>query len=147
MFLAGTNFVLSYFAFTRKFQKIIQDEEFKLYTCFIIFFSFLVIVFNLLSQNLPADSILNRLEPTFRNAIFQVVTIITTTGFITYDFTQWTPLITIIFFGLMFLGGSSGSTSGGVKIVRHMLMIKTGFLEFKRALHPNAIIQDRKSVV
>ncbi|MEC9161114.1 MAG: potassium transporter TrkG, partial [Bacteroidota bacterium] len=97
MFLAGTNFVLSYFAFTRKFQKIIQDEEFKLYTCFIIFFSFLVIVFNLLSQNLPADSILNRLEPTFRNAIFQVVTIITTTGFITYDFTQWTPLITIIF--------------------------------------------------
>ena len=143
MFLAGTNFVLSYFAFTQKFKKIIQDEEFKLYTRFIIFFSFLVIVFNLLSQNLPADSILIRLELTFRNAIFQVVSIITTTGFITYDFTQWTPLITIIFFGLMFLGGSSGSTSGGVKIVRHMLMIKTGFLEFKRALHPNAIIQSR----
>ena len=143
MFLAGTNFVLSYFAFTRKFQKIFQDEEFKLYSRFIIFFSLLVIIFILLSQNLPSDSFLNIIEPTIRNAIFQVVSIITTTGFVTYDFTQWAPIVTIIFFGLMFLGGSSGSTSGGVKIVRHMLMIKTGFLEFKRALHPNAIIQSR----
>ena len=143
MFLAGTNFVLSYFAFTKKFQKIFQDEEFKLYSRFIIFFSLIVIIFILLSQNLPSDSILNIIEPTIRNAIFQVVSIITTTGFVTYDFTQWAPIVTIIFFGLMFLGGSSGSTSGGVKIVRHMLMIKTGFLEFKRALHPNAIIQSR----
>ena len=51
--------------------------------------------------------------------------------------------MTIFFFGLMFLGGSAGSTSGGIKIVRHLLMIKSGFLEFKRALHPNAIIPSR----
>ena len=51
--------------------------------------------------------------------------------------------MTIFFFGLMFLGGSAGSTSGGIKVVRHLLMIKSGFLEFKRALHPNAIIQSR----
>ncbi|MGA0274414.1 MAG: potassium transporter TrkG, partial [Flavobacteriaceae bacterium] len=71
------------------------------------------------------------------------IAVITTTGFVTSDFTQWTPLLTVVFFGLMFMGGSSGSTSGGVKVVRHLLMIKSGFLEFKRALHPNAIIQAR----
>ena len=86
-----------------------------------------MIIFILLSQDFTSDSILNKIEPTIRNAMFQVVSIITTTGFVTYDFTQWAPIVTIIFFGLMFLGGSSGSTSGGVKIVRHMLMIKTGF--------------------
>jgi len=83
------------------------------------------------------------LETAFRHALFQVLSVITTTGFVTADFTQWTPFLTIVFFGLMFLGGSSGSTSGGVKVVRHLLMIKGGFLEFKRALHPNAIIQAR----
>ena len=82
-------------------------------------------------------------ESTVRAALFQVIAVITTTGFVTSDFTQWTPLLTIVFFGLMFMGGSSGSTSGGVKVVRHLLMIKSGFLEFKRALHPNAIIQAR----
>lgn len=85
----------------------------------------------------------SQLESIFRDALFQVVSVITTTGFVSADFTMWTPFLTIVFFGLMFLGGSSGSTAGGVKVVRHMLMIKSGFLEFKRALHPNAIIQAR----
>jgi trk system potassium uptake protein TrkH len=83
------------------------------------------------------------MEETFRKALFQVIAVITTTGFVSADFTLWTPFLTIVFFGLMFMGGSSGSTAGGVKVVRHMLMIKSGFLEFKRALHPNAIIQAR----
>ena len=87
--------------------------------------------------------IFGTLESSFRHAFFQVVAVITTTGFVTADFTAWTPFLTIVFFGLMFMGGSAGSTSGGVKGVRHMLMIKSGFLEFKRALHPNAIIQPR----
>jgi trk system potassium uptake protein TrkH len=146
MFLAGTNFVLSYFIFTRKFQKIIADEEFKVYLSFILIFTALTSIVILSTDGVrvlgESDSA-NSIEISIRAALFQVVAVITTTGFVSADFTQWTPFLTIVFFGLMFLGGSSGSTSGGVKVVRHMLMIKSGFLEFKRALHPNAIIQAR----
>lgn len=144
MFLAGSNFVLSYFGFKRKFKKIFQDEEFKLYLVFVLIFT-LTTTFLILLSNENGLNTLNfsGIERTFRDAAFQVIAVITTTGFVSTDFTQWTPFLTIVFFGLMFLGGSSGSTSGGVKVVRHMLMIKSGFLEFKRALHPNAIIQAR----
>jgi trk system potassium uptake protein len=55
----------------------------------------------------------------------------------------WTPFLTILFFGMFFLGGSAGSTSGGVKVMRHMIMIKNGVMEFKRTLHPNAILPVR----
>lgn len=146
MLLAGTNFVLSYFIFTRKFQKIIADEEFKIYLSFILVFTLLatVVILNQESMAVLGNSFSwTQIEASFRAALFQVIAVITTTGFVSADFTQWTPFLTVIFFGLMFLGGSSGSTSGGVKVVRHMLMIKSGFLEFKRALHPNAIIQAR----
>jgi len=146
MFLAGMNFVLSYYAFTRKFQKIIRDEEFKVYFSFILIFTVLttLIVLNKEQYSLVQGiALVSQVESIFRDALFQVVSVITTTGFVSTDFTLWTPFLTIVFFGLMFLGGSSGSTSGGVKVVRHLLMIKGGFLEFKRALHPNAIIQAR----
>jgi trk system potassium uptake protein TrkH len=146
MLLAGTNFVLSYFIFTRKFQKIIADEEFKVYLSFILVFTLLatVVILNQESIAVLGNSFSwTQIETSFRAALFQVIAVITTTGFVSADFTQWTPFLTVVFFGLMFLGGSSGSTSGGVKVVRHMLMIKSGFLEFKRALHPNAIIQAR----
>jgi len=72
-----------------------------------------------------------------------MLAVITTTGFVTADFTMWSPLLTVLFFGLMFLGGSAGSTSGGIKVVRHILTIKNAFMEFKRTLHPNAIIPVR----
>jgi trk system potassium uptake protein TrkH len=86
-------------------------------------------------------------EQSFRHALFQVVAVITTTGLVTADFTAWTPFVTMLFFGLMFLGGSTGSTSGGVKVMRHLILIKNGFLEFKRALHPNAILMVRMNKV
>ena len=143
MFLAGTNFVLSYFAFTRKFQKIFKDDEFNLYVKFLLFFTVLVVGMLFFSEQSARVASLKEFEFSLRAILFQVVSVVTTTGFVTTDFTQWTPFITVVFFGLMFLGGSSGSTAGGVKVVRHMLMIKSGFLEFKRALHPNAIIQAR----
>jgi len=84
-----------------------------------------------------------RAESSIRHGLFQVLTVITTTGFISADYTTWTPFLTVFFFGLMFLGGSAGSTAGGVKVVRHLIMIKNGFLEFKRALHPNAVLPVR----
>ena len=148
MFLAGTNFVLSYFAIKGKIFKALQDDEFKWYSFFIVSFSILVAVLlyfkaDFSQSEIAHPQVLGKVESFIRHSLFQVVAIITTTGFVTADYTQWMPLLTITFFGLMFLGGSSGSTSGGVKVVRHLLMIKSGFLEFKRALHPNAILKAR----
>lgn len=147
MFLAGSNFVLSYFAFTGKVQRILKDEEFKYYTIFIVLFTIvagLVVYFN---ANVPVSDfhpmVSGKGESAFRHALFQVVAIVTTTGFVTADFTSWTPFLAIFFFGLMFLGGSAGSTAGGIKVMRHLLIIKNGLLEFKRTLHTNAIIPVR----
>ena len=147
MFLAGSNFVLSYFAFKGKIQKVLKDEEFKFYTGFIISFSIvaaLVIYFQAqpqVSASLPM--VFGYGESAIRHALFQVLAVVTTTGFVTADFTGWTPFLTIFFFGLMFLGGSAGSTAGGIKVMRHLLIIKNGLLEFKRTLHSNAIIPVR----
>ena len=148
MFLAGSNFVLSYFAFTGKIIKVFQDNEFLTFTKFIFVFSMIVFIVLITQVDLSNDSfyhpeVWGKVESGLRHSFFQVLAIITTTGFVTADYTAWTPFMTIFFFGLMFLGGSAGSTSGGIKVVRHLLMIKSGFLEFKRALHPNAIIQSR----
>jgi len=145
MFLAGTNFVLSYFAFKGKVQKVIKDEEFKMYFRFIALFTIivaLVIYFraNLTLSTIEYPMVWGRAESSFRHALFQVLTVVTTTGFITADYTLWTPFLVVLFFGLMFLGGSAGSTSGGIKVMRHLILIKNGFLEFKRALHPNAVL-------
>ena len=148
MFLAGTNFVLSYFAFKGKVQKIIKDEEFKLYYRFVIIFTIIAALIIYFRTDITVSTINHPLvwgkgEGAIRHALFQVLTVITTTGFITADYTTWTSFLMVFFFGLMFLGGSAGSTSGGVKVVRHLLMIKNGFLEFKRTLHPNAIVPVR----
>ena len=75
--------------------------------------------------------------------MFQVVSIVTTTGFVTEDYTAWSPLVTIAFFALLFIGGSAGSTAGGIKVVRHIVLFKNSFLEMKRQLHPNAVIPVR----
>ena len=145
MFLAGTNFILIYFGLTGKIKKIIQNTEFKWYVSFISVFTIIVTTVLFISVDLNETDIFHpqvygKLESSFRHALFQVVAITTTTGFVTGDFISWTPFITMFFFGIMFLGGSSGSTSGGVKILRHLILIKNGILEFKRSLHPNAII-------
>ncbi|WP_310992519.1 TrkH family potassium uptake protein [Aequorivita marina] len=148
MFLAGSNFVLSYFAFKTKFQKIFQDEEFKLYTVFVIGLSTIAALLIYFQADTTLSSIdypmvWGPFESAVRQSLFQVLTIITTTGFISADYTLWTPFLTIFFFGMMFLGGCAGSTSGGIKIMRHLIMIKNGTLEFKRTLHPNAILPVR----
>ncbi len=148
MLLAGMNFVLSYFAFKGKVQKIIKDEEFRLYMMFIVGFTLIttfVVYFKTDIQTSTIDHpmVLGAGESAFRHGLFQVLAVITTTGFVTADFTAWTTFLTVIFFGLMFLGGSAGSTSGGIKVVRHLLTIRNAFVEFKRTLHPNAIVPVR----
>ncbi|MCG2431114.1 TrkH family potassium uptake protein [Aequorivita xiaoshiensis] len=148
MFLAGSNFVLSYFAFKKKFQKIFQDEEFKMYAAIVIGFTLLAALLIYFEADMSLSSVVHPMvwgpfESAIRHALFQVLTVITTTGFISADYTAWTPFLTIFFFGMMFLGGCAGSTSGGIKIMRHLIMIKNGVLEFKRTLHPHAILPVR----
>lgn len=148
MFLAGTNFVISYFGFKGRFSKVLGDDEFRWYTGFIAGFTIITALVIYFQADLGLSSISHPQvwgegESAFRHALFQVLAIITTTGFVTADFTLWTPFLTVLFFGIFFLGGSAGSTSGGVKVMRHMIMIKNGVMEFKRTLHPNAILPVR----
>lgn len=136
MFLAGTNFTMTYFALHGNFKKVIRNEEFRFYSGFCIMISLIVglVIFGLG---------LDEFEKALRDALFQVVSIITTTGYITADYTSWTPFITVLFFVMMFFGASAGSTAGGVKIVRHIILIKNSILELKRQLHRNAVIPVR----
>ncbi|MBT8188779.1 MAG: TrkH family potassium uptake protein [Croceitalea sp.] len=147
MILAGSNFVLSFFAFTGKVQRVIRDEEFKVYGILLATFTLISSLIIYFFAEVPTSEyhpmVLGDVESSFRHSLFQVVAVVTTTGFVTADFTNWTPFLTILFFGLMFLGGSAGSTAGGIKVVRHLLIIKNGILEFKRTLHANAIIPVR----
>jgi len=136
MFLAGTNFTMTYFGLHGRFLKVLKNEEFRLYLGFCLLISLAV---GLVVYGLGQDS----WEQSFRDGAFQAVSIITTTGYITQDYTAWTPFVTVLFFILMFVGASAGSTAGGVKIVRHILLIRNSILELKRQIHPSAIIPVR----
>ncbi|CAA0144071.1 TrkH family potassium uptake protein [Tenacibaculum maritimum] len=155
MFIAGTNFVLTYFALKGKIQKAFQNEEFRYYLFGILGISTIVAFTILFLQDPNLQTTIvhpkpyGEIESAIRHSLFSVISVVTTTGFVTADFTMWSFFATGIFFSLFFVGGSAGSTSGGVKIVRHIVMLKNSFLEFKKSLHPNAIIPvryDRKAV-
>lgn len=136
MFLAGVNFSLHFFSLTGKFDKLIKNEEFRLYGIGTVVLSIIVTLGIYYNTN-------EAFEQSFREAIFMVVSIITTTGFVSADYTSWTPFLTMLFFMMMFLGGSAGSTGGGMKVIRILLLFKNSFLELKRLIHPRAIIPVR----
>ncbi len=133
MIFAGTNFTLHYFALHRNFKKIYTNEEFRTY------FWIIAIVTAFIAIGLFITYGLN-LENSFRDALFTVVSILTTTGFVSVDYSLWPTFLWMFIFALMFIGGSAGSTGGGVKIIRHLLLIKNSLLEMKRSIHPHAII-------
>ena len=134
MILAGTNFTLHYMALHTKFRRLWHNQEFKVYMSIIVVITILVTI-GLVLYNLN-DSI----ESSFRNALFTVVSILTTTGFVTTNYLLWPTSIWIMIFTLMFIGGSAGSTGGGIKISRHLLLVKNSWVELKRAIHPQAVI-------
>jgi trk system potassium uptake protein TrkH len=137
MFIAGVNFSLSYYALKFKFHKVFSNEEFRSYVGFIMVFT-IALTTILFIRNYDSG-----LEKAFRDSLFQVVSIITTTGYVTVDYLGWGTLGIALVFTMMFLGGSAGSTGGGIKIVRVVILFKNSFLEFKRLLHPKAIIPVR----
>ncbi|MCB2207369.1 MAG: TrkH family potassium uptake protein [Bacteroidetes bacterium] len=134
MILAGTNFTLHYMALHRKFDKLWANQEFKVYMGIIVIITILITI-GLILFHLSGP-----IELYFRDALFTVVSILTTTGFVTADYLQWPTSVWIMVFTLMFIGGSAGSTGGGIKISRHLLLVKNSWVELKRAIHPQAVI-------
>jgi trk system potassium uptake protein len=136
MFLGGTNFSLHYLALHGKITSYFKDEEFKFYFLFILLTvgfatSYLFFVNN------------QALESSFRHAAFSIMTVLSSTGFATVDYEAWAPFFTQFFLILLLFGACAGSTSGGVKMIRYHLLIKNGFLELKRLIHPSAVIPVR----
>ena len=133
MFIAGSNFGLVCAAIKGQWRKVIHDNEFQLYT--IIALGASLIIGTVLYLDGWGD-----VEKSFRDALFQVTTIMSTTGFATADYLLWPPFLGMIIFLLIVIGASAGSTAGGLKIVRLQLLFKNSFAELKRIIHPNGII-------
>ncbi len=136
MFLAGTNFALHYHVLHARFKTLSKNEEFTFYLKVVLGFTVLIAVILLIKGY-------NNPEASFRDSLFQVVSMITTTGYVTADYEAWGSFFQIVFFMLLFVGGCAGSTGGGVKIVRHLLLLKNSFSELRRLIHPRAIIPVR----
>ncbi|MCB9261665.1 MAG: TrkH family potassium uptake protein [Flavobacteriales bacterium] len=136
MFFGGVNFTLFYFIIKLNWREIVKNEEFRMYLGLVVLTTIVTTV-TLSFQNAHG------LEQNFRDSLFNVLSIVTTTGFATADYTTWGYFLTLAFFLLMFFGASAGSTAGGIKIVRHVLIVKNGLAELKRLLHPSAIIPVR----
>ncbi len=141
MFLAGLNFSLLYYLVYGKFAKLFKDEEAKWYTYTVVLFT-LIIGATLVYQTYMAGSEIH-VEHSLRTALFQVVSLITTTGYATADYMTWLPISLLLCLFIMLPGGSAGSTAGGIKWVRMIFFIKNGYYEFKRIIHPNAVIPIR----
>lgn len=131
MMLFGVNFNVYYFILLRRIGRIFKDEELRAYLA-IIAASTLVITLNLLERY---DSFWYAL----RTAFFQVASVITTTGFCTDDYNLWPTLSKMVIFALMFIGASGGSTGGGIKVSRIIIMIKKVWQDLTRMLRPNAV--------
>ena len=134
MFLAGTNFTILYFLIKRKFDRVRENEEFRVYLIGVILLVTVVTVSVLANVD-------KGFEESVRMSLFQVVSIVTTTGFVTEDYMNWSNGLTMGFFMLLFTGACAGSTSGGIKVVRHIVFSKNTILEFKRLMHPRALLR------
>ncbi|ATW28387.1 potassium transporter [Candidatus Formimonas warabiya] len=132
MFAAGANFALYYQMVKKRTNSFWQNEEFRLYL-WITLGSILFICADL-ALNQPSG-----LEKTVRDAAFQVVSIITTTGYATVDFEKWPTFSKIILLITMFIGGCSGSTGGAVKVGRILILLKHTFIEILRLIHPRSV--------
>ena len=135
MVLAGTNFTLLFYFVMRKPLKMLADTEWRTYVGIIGVGTLLIIVFGMLNQ----DAGFNTVGSALRNGLFQVVSIITTTGFGTADFDAWNPFSRALILIMMFIGGCAGSTGGGMKVIRHLLFYKIIWLEVERSFRPRVV--------
>lgn len=131
MFLAGANFSLHYAARRGSWKAYFRDGEFRVYLSMILLFTLILVTANL--------TLASSLGGNLRHSLFQVVSIMTTTGFATADFEQWSSLAQFCLVFLMFVGGCAGSTGGGMKNVRFLLLTRHAYNELRKLLHPRGV--------
>lgn len=134
MFIGGANFMLIYSTFTKFSISIFKDEEFRWYLGMVMLF--VAIIFTSLIFN---GTRIGSIENTFRTILFHVVSAITSTGFVTNDYLEWGQPVWFLFIALVLFCGSEGSTSGGMKISRLIVLAKNTRVVFKRQIHPQAL--------
>lgn len=137
MFLSGINFTLLFLFFLKgKFKRLIENTESHWYLgtvgCFTLFTTVTLVLTSPMG-----------IEESFRKAIFQVVSLQTTTGFISADYMTWVPVLWTLMCIIMLFGACAGSTSGGIKCIRIAIMSRVSRNEFKRIIHPNAVLPVR----
>ena len=135
MILAGVNFSLYFSLIQKKWKEVLQNTELKVY------FGIIFIASALVSWGIYPQ--LGNFATSIRHAFFQVASIITTTGFATQDYLLWPQFAQGILFFLMFVGGSSASTAGGIKVVRWTVLFKQAKNEIKKMLHPHGVFTIR----
>lgn len=137
MFLSGINFTLLLYPFMGKVRNLLRDEETHWYAGVVALGT--LVLFAGLYISRPYWTFPHA-ERAFRDGLFMTISAVTSTGFTTSDYMTWPLVLWVIVFFLMFTGACAGSTSGGIKWVRLSIIIKNGLSEFKRRIHPNAII-------
>lgn len=139
MYLAGVNFALHFRALTGQPGRYLRDPEWRFFSGVLIVGTAAVLAVILFSRAMGAPG----LEVALRHALFQVVSIGTTTGYVTYDYELWPVAAQLILFFLMFMGGMAGSTAGGMKAIRVYVLGRHGLTEMKKSLHPRAVTVTR----
>lgn len=135
MFMSGINFFLLVMVMEGKFKHMFRDEEFRLYTVILGVFTLFIAFMLFITSSMDV-------EESFRKAIFQVVSLCTSTG-LSSDNMVWVPAVSCVLSLLMIMGGCAGSTSGGIKQIRILVMAKNAKNEFKHILHPSAFLPVR----
>ena len=136
MFISGINFTLLLLFVNRKFKKFIGNAELKFYFGSVVPFTAVIAI--VLYYTSPMG-----MEESFRKSLFQVISLQTSTGFATDDYMQWTPVLWGLLTIIMLMGACAGSTTGGLKCIRMVILTKVSRNEFKHILHPNAILPVR----
>lgn len=132
MFVAGVNFALHYAALQGRLKRYWKDQEFRTYVLVVLLATAVVALANSRTTTMPGAENL-------RASVFQVVSIVTTTGFGTEDYEGWSSTSQAVLVLLMFVGGCAGSTGGGMKNVRLLLLLRHGYNELRKLLHPKGV--------
>lgn len=136
MFISGINFTLLLLFVNRKFKKFISNAELKFYFGSVILFTAIIALVLYYTSRMG-------MEESFRKSLFQVISLQTSTGFATDDYMKWTPVLWGLFTIIMLMGACAGSTTGGLKCIRMVILTKVSRNEFKHILHPNAVLPIR----
>ena len=132
MFLAGVNFTLHYSWLTGRWRSLHRNQELRVYLV-------LTAAATLGMTILVRSSGTGGLEESLRLGLFQAVSIMTTTGYVTGDYERWVPAAQVVILLLMLIGGCTGSTSGSIKVLRHMIVAKEARITMRKLLHPRGV--------